>query len=591
MSKNSPTARLLKKNKLTRSPQYFCFVDTETLLEKVKDNKTVHNFRLGVAYFVRFRKDGKRNQLVVLRFGSIDEFWVKVDTFLRGKNTLHIIAHNALFDMTVLKFRSSLTAIGFDCCFLFDQSLTFISKWRNEDRRIMILDNSNWFKGKLSKWGEKLELPKMVMPEFTESDEVWYDYCERDTKILYRLQLWWIEFLKDNVASASFNAYRHRFMPYPIYIPKKTRETYLARMSYKGGRTECFYSGKLTDGPYYKLDINSMYPYTMKINEYPTSVEGYMGDCSLSDVVKALKHHCVIGKFRIKCNEAYFPIKINDKTCYPIGEFDCYLSTPEIVLCRERGWLLDCYEFCWYRKRSIFTEFVDFFYDERMKHKEQGNELASFLFKTLLNSLYGKFGQRGFNDAIIGSAEPGTFHNSTFFNRVTGEKGYYRQIGRNIIRSSKNGEGYDAFCAIASHVTAHARMYLGGLLSKVGRDNLYYCDTDSIITNVSGYTNLSSFMDNDRIGALKVEGKADTLEIVSPKHYGFGKQWAVKGVSQNSERTKDGGYIQEIWPGVSKILDGDKEQYFNYTIVKHLVAKVSSGVIGNDGRVRPFNIG
>ncbi len=599
MGKNSPSARLLKKNRLTRSPQYFCFVDTETLLEKVEDNKTIHNFRLGVAYFVRFRKDGKSTQLVILRFGSIAEFWSKVDTFLRGKNTLHIIAHNALFDMTVLKFRGQLTAMGFDCRFLFDQGMVFISKWRNEDRRIMILDNGNWFRGKLSLWGDKLNLPKMVMPKFEESDEVWYDYCERDTEILYKLQLWWIEFLKTNdlgnwrftLASASFNAYRHRFMPYPIYIPKKTRETYLARMSYKGGRTECFYSGKAANGPFYKLDINSMYPYVMKINEYPTAVEGYMGDCSLMDVSKALKHHCVIGKFRVRCDEAYFPIKINDKTCYPVGEFDCYLSTPEIKLCIEHGWLLECYEFCWYRKRAIFSEFVDFFYGERRKQIELGNDLASFLFKTLLNSLYGKFGQRGFNDKIIGSAEPGTFHNSTFYNRITGEKGYYRQIGRNIIRSSKNGEGYDAFCAIASHVTAYARRYLGDLLSLVGPNNLYYCDTDSIITNLSGYNNLSSFMDNDKLGGLKLEGKADTLEIVSPKHYGFGEQWAIKGVSQHSERTEDGDYIQEIWPGVSKILDGDKEQYFNYSITKHLVAKVSSGVIDNVGWVHPYNIG
>lgn len=596
---NKPNSRLLKQNRLCRSPQYFCFVDTETLLDKSVKGKTIHNFRLGVAYFVRFRKDGNPHKVSVLRFMDIDAFWSKVDTFLRGKNTLHIIAHNALFDLTVLRFREQLTGLGFDCMFLFDQGVTFISKWRNKDRRIMILDNSNWFSGKLEKWGDKLELPKMTMPAFDENDDIWMEYCERDTEILYRLQLWWIAFLRENdlgnwrytLASASFNAYRHRFMSYPIYIPKKTRETYLARMSYKGGRTECFYSGQTTDGPFYKLDINSMYPYVMSVNDYPTSVEGYKQDVVLSDIDKVLKHHCIIGHFRIKCNEAYFPIKINGKTCYPIGEFDCFLSTPEVLLCIEHGWLLRCYELCWYRKRAIFSEFVDFFYNERLKQMDAGNALASFLFKRLMNSLYGKFGQRGFNDKIIGSAKPGSFHNSTFYNRITGEKGYYRQIGKNIIRSSKNGEGYDAFCAIAAHVTAYARILLGSLLSLVGSNNLYYCDTDSIIANVAGYNNLTSFMAKDKLGALKLEGVADTLEIVSPKHYGFGEQWAIKGVSQHGERTDDGGYIQEIWPGVSKILEGKNEEYFNYTIVKHLVAKVASGVIDNVGWVHPFNIG
>src|SRR3972149_2090599 len=138
--RNKPSSHLLKDNKTTRTPQYFCFVDTESYVHKVADDRMEHEFRLGVAIFNRYRKDNRKVTRFVLRFVRVGEFWKHVNEALTGKNTMHIIAHNVGYDMVILQHTRYLTELGFECQFSFQEGLTFIAKWKNGDRYILILN-------------------------------------------------------------------------------------------------------------------------------------------------------------------------------------------------------------------------------------------------------------------------------------------------------------------------------------------------------------------------------------------------------------------------------------------------------------------
>lgn len=598
MKVQKPSGRKLNHNKRTVTPKLFVFVDTETLLDRNDPNVIKHSFRLGVAWFVRYRSETDNPTITKLRFTDISDFWDKLDGFVKGKNTVHLIAHNAFFDSTILQHITHLEERGFECRFIFEDGVTFIANWANDQRKVMILDNANWFKGKLETWGETLGIEKLPMPEFSDSDDKWFVYCDRDVEILYRLQQWFLDFIQDNdlgtwkytIASCSLNSYRHRFMPHPIYIPEKSGETDLARKAYKGGRTEGFYYGEANDGPFYKLDINSMYPFVMADNLYPTCVEGYADNPTIDSVASYVKRGGVVAKCRVNVNKPYFPYFDGERIIYPIGQFDTVLFTPEVKLCIDQGWLESIESVGLYRMRPIFKEFVDFFYGERMRYKERGDVLRVALFKLFLNSLYGKFGQRKFKDVVIGQAEPGTFNVSYGKNVVTGATYLYRQIGRNVIRSEKGGEGHNAFVGIAGHVTAYARIYLYSCIERAGRANVYYTDTDSLIVGQLGYDNLSSTLDNKALGALKCEGVADSIAIVAPKHYRFGEKWTIKGVRKNAEKIGEDTYRQEVWPGVNRILQQGEETYYNYFVTKRLSAKVASGNIDGQGFVHPFEL-
>lgn len=579
-------------------PEHLLFVDTETTAVRGEKGKTYQQLMLGVAIFGRFRRDDGKNVKVLTRFKTIEQFWSIVEKRILPKTVLYLISHNAVFDFTVLKHMKNLTRLGYKCGFVYDGSMTFISKWRSENHTIMILNNANWFKGALSKWGKELNLPKLTMPQNVDSEEKWFIYCERDTEILYQLFVWYKHFLESNdlgswkytIASSAFTSFRHRFMPHPIYVPDEEEDSRLARESYHGGRTECFRIGDYNNGPYYKLDINSMYPFVMRNNEYPTCLEFKHTNPDMVKVRRTTETKCILADCTIDTTLPYFVHRQNNRNVYPIGQFRTVICTEEYQLAYDNGWIKKVHDVCVYRKRPIFTEYVDFFYRVKQSAGTDGKPLIRAFAKLYLNSLYGKFGQRGFVDKVLGDDSTNTIRVSHGYNIKTQERFTIRQVGHQVLYSTKGGESYNAFCAIASHVTANARLLLYDSILRVGREHCYYCDTDSIITNSVGLERMSGMLDDSKLGYWKVEGISHNITITAPKHYTFGSKIIVKGIRKNAEKLGSYTYRQEVWPGFNSILKSGQESYYTVYQVKTLSPSIKSGLVQPDGTVTPFII-
>jgi len=580
-------------------PEHMLFVDTETTAVPGDKGKTYQELMLGVAICARFRRDGKKDYKSTERFTTVAEFWDIVQTRYVSKTVLYLISHNAVFDFTVLRHMEYLTKMGYKCGFVYDGGMTFISKWRSEKHTIMILNNANWFKGTLAKWGKELDLPKLVMPKGVDSEKKWFIYCERDTEILYQLFVWYTQFLSTNdlgswkytIASSAFTSYRHRFMCHPIYIPDESEDSDISRESYHGGRTECFRIGVYNDGPYYKLDINSMYPYVMRNSEYPNCYESRHTNPDTLKTRRTSETHCIIADCTITPSLPYFVYRRDNRNIYPIGQFRTVLTTEEYQLAYDNGWVKECHDVCVYRKRPLFTEYVDFFYGVKQQAGTEDRPLIRAFAKLYLNSLYGKFGQRGFVDRVLGDDSTATIRVSHGYNIRTGTRFTIRQVGQQVLYSEKGGESYNAFCAIASHVTANARLLLYDTIQRMGRDNCYYCDTDSVICNSEGLQRIKGLLDNGKLGYWKVEGMSKSVTITAPKHYTFGQKTVVKGIRKNAQKLGTHTYRQEVWPGFNSILKQGQEKYYTVYQIKTLSPIIKSGVVQTDGQVTPFVVG
>lgn len=590
------TGHKLRPNTKNTRPEYLIFVDTETLPRKKSEGKTVHDLRLGVGIFVRRRRDGEQDTRDIFRFTTHDEFWEWVSSKTQQESIMYMIAHNVGFDFTVLKHITFLTRAGYKCLFVFEKGMAFIAKWRKHNHTIYLLDNANWFPGKLEYVAEQMNYEKLEMPNFSDPDDVWFEYCQKDTEILEKLYHHWINFMDDHnlgtwrytLASCAFNAYRHRFMAFPIYLPNNDNETNLARESYHGGRTECFRVGEYNNATFYKLDVNSMYPAVMGNNAYPSQVRGTGNELSVERLSRILGKNAVIATVSLCVDEPWFVVKQDKRNVYPIGEFTTELTTPELSLALKRKWIKEIHSYARYSMRPLFTEYVDFFYGLKLQYEKEDNRLWRTICKLFLNSLYGKFGQRGYVDKIIGEAKPGEHTVSYGFNTVTKERYMIRQIGKNVMYSAQSGEGYNSFCAVASHVTAYARIFLYELVQLAKRENCFYCDTDSLIVNQEGFNNLEQLIHPTKLGALKIEGVAGEIEIIAPKHYRFGEKIVRKGIRKNAAQVGKNTFVQEVWPGLNTILKNGGESYFTYKQQKTLNPRITSGNIDTLGFVTPF---
>lgn len=580
-------------------PEHIIFVDTETGFKQEVNGKTPHVLKLGVAIYARFRRDGKPNTKKLYRFETIEQFWKFVASKQINKTVLYIMAHNANYDVWILKHISNLEDLGYKVKFTAHNGQTFIARWRKSNHTIEILSTTNWFKGTLAKWGTELDLPKLVMPKGIDSKEKWFVYCERDTEILYQLYVWYKQFLLDNdlgtwgytLPSQAFTAFRHRFMGQPIYVPDREEEGPLPRESYHGGRTECFRVGEFNDGPYYKLDTNSMYPYVMHHYEYPSCLEGEYKNPDKYKTRRTAEDKCVIADCTLSTQLPYFVYRQNERNIYPIGEFRTFLTTQEYITAYDSNGIIEVHNVSMYRARNLFKDYVNFFYRMKQEAGKENKGLIRSFAKLYLNALYGKFGQKGYLDDILGENEQQAFRVSSAMDLDTGQRYRIKQIGSTIIRSSRQGESYNSICAIASHVTANARLYLYDTILKAGPKHCYYCDTDSIICDQMGLDALKPLLNNSTLGLWKIEGVADTLSITAPKHYNFGGKPVLKGVRKNAEKLGPYTYRQEVWPGFNSMLAHGKEEYYTLSQIKVLSPTIKSGNVQTDGWITPYVLG
>ena len=611
--------RLLKANERNTMPERMVFFDCETNYERKDDSKVIHTLDFGFACYWRHRRDGDRDRIEWLRFEDSTTFWDWTLAKTTVKTKTYLIAHNLAFDLMVVRGFEELANRGWMTVFIYESGHTRIIKFgyptkefrrfltegreiedfrgRRWQKTILAIDNSNLFAGKLARWGETLGLEKLKMPARGDSKEAWDRYCQRDVEIMLRLWQRWFAFLREHdlgswrptIASQAFAAYRHRFMNHRIWLHDCQEAISLERESYYGGRSEAFFVGEVKANPVYKLDVNSMYPFVMREHEYPVCLKGFSNTGSIELLIKLLTKYAVIAKVTIECDEPVFPWHKGNRNIYPTGRFTTTLCTPELKYAIDKGFVVKVEQIAWYRTRPIFVEFVEYFYSMKVKYGQEGDKLNRNLIKLVMNSLYGKFGQRGFVDQFVRECEPDRYEvehvvSSNGKNRYT----IYR-VGGSVIRSERKGEGHNSFVAIASHVTAYARMYLWQLIQTAGREHVFYCDTDSLFVDNIGLERLKPYLDDSRLGGLKVEDVSDCVVIHAPKDYEFGQTIKRKGVPKESQQLSQNQWEVELWPSLRGLLgQGIADHYENTLVCKTLKREVKWGVLTPSGWVRPI---
>jgi len=592
-------AHILKHNRSSPYPTRMIFFDTETEPVDISNKQIEHRFKLGWACYWRRRGRSKNDTLEWYEIESPSSFWEWVESHVHKKECIYLVAHNIDFDIAVLQGYDEILKRGYKLVKFWERGLCRYFKWKKEDKTIVAIDNSNIFPGKLENLGKSLGLPKLEVDFNNVSRETLSIYCKRDVEIMLKAWERWINFCKQEdlgsfgptLAAQAFNSFRHRFMHTKIFIHDYERVLKLERECYKGGRCECFFIGTPNEKEYYYLDVNSMYPFVMLENKYPTKLIGYYENPAVKYLKKVLEENLLCAHVRVKIDTPAFPVRVKQKTFYPVGEFDCYLTTPELLFVLERGKIKKVHSMAVYQGADIFSEYVRYFYSRRMEAKEKGDTAQQYFFKILLNSLYGKFGQKSVRWKKIGECDPGIEEVETVVDVVTGKRYTIRKHNGIVEQTTEEKESFNSFPAVAAHVTAYARMYLFSLIEQAGLENVYYSDTDSLIVNKKGYERLKDKIDNKKLGCLKVEDTTDTFEVRGPKDYTFGDTVRMKGVRSSAVQVAPNVFEQEKWLGFSSRLRvGKLNTYIVEKTQKTLHREYVKGRITEGGRVIPWTL-
>lgn len=590
-------AHALKGNKGSETPSRFIFFDTETTPRQSDRDYVEHVFRLGVACYWQRPRDTQKEHIVWRDLRDKDALWLFIDDMLRPHTRIVLLAHNTGFDLQVIGGASSLERHGWKIRKAIVDDPPFIIRATRETCSILILDWYNYFRGSLAAAGQFLNVPKMRMPHWDAPDSDWSVYCRNDVLVLFEAVRQYVAFVEENdlgtmahtLAGQSLNAYRHRFMEYPILIHDRRSAIALERRAYYGGRVEMFRKHKLPAGEYSYFDINSAYPAVMRSEEFPTSLISVDHGASLTRLEKLCRDNLVIADVGITTERPLYPLRTDGRLLFPVGKFTTTLATPELITALQRNHVTSVGKYALYTKAPIFRNWVDSIYALRKQARQEGNLFYDEMLKRMLNSLFGKFGQRNLN--WIKVAEEKGHEDAIWkdYNADTGKVTTYRRLGGIKEERVAVEEGFNSFVAIAAHVTSSARTLLLAYLESAGWEHVYYCDTDSLIVDEAGAGSLAPAIHPNELGKLKLVDRSTDVLLNAPKNYVFGDMEKHKGRRMNALPVEGGGYIQDqftSWIGALRL--GWQGGPRMGAVLKRDALTYNKGVLHDDGSITPI---
>jgi hypothetical protein len=460
------------------------------------------------------------------------------------------------------------------------------------------VDTLNIWRMSLQRLGVLSGLNKLSMPQSWTGTTVDDEYCSRDVEIIMRAVCNWSDFLRDEdmgkycltVASQAMQTFRHRYLAEDILIDADTKALEIARASYHGGRVECNYVGVLK-GPLYLVDINSLYPYVMATYEFPTKLIATSIKPSFVEVRNIVERYLCCARVTVETTLPMVPRVEDGKLTFPVGRFDAYVTTPELVYLLEHEQMLEVTEIAVYEKSRPFVHFVQDLYQRRVNARANGSLVEAEHYKLLLNSFSGKWGQNGIKWTTVDRTDDSDVR---FWPVVDAQKNtvtHYRQWDGLIQRKDTCPESRESHPAIAAHITAHGRMVLWALMRKIPPKHYFYCDTDSLLVSEEGFKHVEESISDVILGGLKLVGEYSQGVIYGCKDYVLDGVRTCKGIRNQAVEIEPNTYRQEKWIGFRNALrkgwlDGPR----TCQITKTLRRRYDKGVVGDDGFVLPLHL-
>lgn len=346
--------------------------------------------------------------------------------------------------------------------------------WRRSEG-ITAYDTLRHWPMSVEQMGRYLGLPKLAK-NFTS-----VRYCRRDTEIVWRfvsqmLQRYEADDLKlratlPSMALQLFKAKFHADLP---MVEDYRREFY--RGGYYGGRVEVYRFNPII-GPVHHYDVNSLFPKQMRDQVFP-DLDSWKETRAADLSREGMADVTVVVPFT---RYPPLPMRHDGELVYPTGRLRGTWAYPELRSAVSDGAkIVEVHRALEHTamKESPFRSFVEHCYTARLAAK---HELDRVYWKLMMNSLYGKFGQKAgmsmiFKDHLIERSKPAAHANVMW----------------------------------SAYVTSHARVHLLNELRKCS--HVYYTDTDSLFTPDIMPTGKA-------LGELKHEGTYRLIEFLGNKLY------------------------------------------------------------------------
>jgi hypothetical protein len=356
------------------------------------------------------------------------------------------------------------------------------------------------------------------------------DYMKQDILLLGGIMqsfqgIYYKEYQADIVnklttASLALSLFREKYYDdkkHSIHIPNQNEDSFIRR-GYYGGHTDA-YTPIGTNLYYY--DVNSLYPFVMKEFSMPGGTPVWHSDLesmTLDSMFGFIEAYVECPK---SIKKPFLPYRENKEgtLLFSTGSFVGVYYSEELKYARDLGYtIIPICGYLFEEMESPFKDYVNSLFESRSKAKKIGNNALSYVYKILMNSLYGRFGinpQSTKTEMCNQSRRDILFRRDEFIDEVIIREDLYMVT---YLTNPGKGPSYwdppkNSAVQIAAAITACARIYMYKYIS---REDCFYTDTDSIVLgNPLPPEDVSSTV----LGKFKLENKIKDGYFLAPKCY------------------------------------------------------------------------
>jgi len=585
-------AHWVRPNHQERMPPRMVALDTES--SSTYDNETeTQVWKVGCA--IRWRTDLKSSdRCEAAVFEDPESFWSWVSEYTRIGTRTVVWAHNLGHDVRISRMFDILPTLGFrlEWCNL-DRNISSAT-WRSDHGTIVLADTWTWIPLPLEVIAPQVGMVKYEMPGKGRDDTEWARYCMRDAEIVYHVCTRLVSFIKTaglgnwqpTGAGMAYATWRHKFLTDKVLVHDDMDAISAERSAMHTGRAEAWRHGEQVGEKWTEVDLRTAYLTIASECELPRKLHMHNGPLSCAQFRKLRERFSVLSRVTVTQDMPVLPMKTPERILWPVGTFDTWVWDNELDLALRYGAKVKIREAYTYVRSPILREWADWVLSILDPHSENVSAVVRTHIKHCSRALIGRIALRVPSWEQFGDNIEGITGISNMVDADTGMRHRLLHVGNDTLIETRRDEGKDSLPMVTGWIMAECRTRLFDTMATVGFENLAHVDTDSVICNATGLSNLRASMDTVFDHYWQIKGTWSRLEVIAPRAYYRDKERVVAGIPRKATETSPGEFEGERWSALATDLSDGRTgsvqvKAFNWTLKRNDPRrKDATGIIG-----------
>lgn len=577
---NTRTSHWISRNKQERMPSRMIVFDTESI-NRDSDSGQVQEWRCGAV--VRWRTDlksGDRAERAV--FDDAMAMWQYIAEYCVKDRRTVVWAHNLSYDIRISKVFTILPLLGFrlEWCNL-DRNVSSMT-WRSDRGSLVFADTWTWIPLKLATVAEYAGTKKWTMPRQDSSNDKWQEYCAQDAEILYLIVKDLTGFIRSAAlgnwqptgAGMAYTTWRHKFMTHKVLVHDDMEAITAERCAMHCGRAEAWKHGSIIDQDWIEVDFRNAYLVIAAETQLPRKIHMRHGRITIAQFRSLNERFAVLCKADIETTVPSIPYYTGKRTLWPTGKFSGWYWDCEIDMAMRYGAKVSITDSYCYIRAPILANWAMWVMQNLRNNDDNLSPAVLTYLKHSSRALIGRLSLRTPTWEAFGSNPEG--HTGITHVVIPGSNLTTRMmhVGNDTFIETARHESRDSLPQITGYIMAECRTRLFDAMNMAGLENIAHVDTDSILLNRNGLSNLRNGYGGNFDYYWQIKGAFKRLEIWGPRAYYRDRSRVFAGIPKNAIQIAPGRFAGEKWSTISTDMEDSSAQVVTVKPASYSVQKL-----------------